>query len=130
MSHSPEHTPVHHEQIDPWHMHTADEGTPQVEHAAKANPWILIGFFVGSVGFLVVFCLATIVYANGYLAARRAAKVEITASADVARSEKATAEMRLSDYGWVDAGQGRVRIPIRAAMEEMAAQSAAPDGTR
>lgn len=119
MGHSADHTPVHHEHVDPWHLHTVAEGAPQHEHGSRANPWVLLTVFVVSVVFLIVFIGATIVYANSYLASRRAAKVEITTWAADARSVKAQAEMQLSQYGWVNASEGRVRVPIQSAMQEM-----------
>lgn len=118
MSHG-EHTPVHHEHVDAWHMHSIEEGSPQAEHAATANPWVLLVVFVASVIFLVVFIGATIVYAKGYVSTRRAQKVEITTWAADARSARATAEMELSQYGWVNAAESRVRVPIEVVMQEM-----------
>jgi len=118
MSHG-EHTPVHHEHVDEWHMHTADEGTPQAEHASTASPWVLLAVFLASIIFLVVFIGATMIYAKGYVSTRRATKVEITTWAAGAREARATAEMRLSQYGWVDPAEGRVRVPIETVMQEM-----------
>src|SRR5688572_28838653 len=100
MSHN-EHTPVHHEHVDEWHLHTAAEGEPQAEHMARINPYALIVVFVVSVAFLVAFIGATIIYAKGYVSDRRATKVEITTWAADARSQRALAEQRLKDYGWV-----------------------------
>ncbi len=118
MSHN-EHTPEHHEHVDQWHLHTDSEGAPQEEHASRANPWMLLVVFVFSVIFLVVFIGATIVYAKGYLSGVRARKVEITVWANDARATKAVAEQQLSSYGWVEPGQGRVRVPIEVVMQEM-----------
>ena len=123
MSHAAEHTPVHHEHVDEWHLHTADEGTPQAEHAATANPWVLLAVFVFSIIFLIVFIGATIVYAKGYLAHRRAAKVEVTVWADDARAAKAQALHQLDSYGWVDPAAGTVRVPIEVVMQEMSGQA-------
>lgn len=118
MSHN-EHTPEHHEHVDQWHMHTSTEGLPQEEHGARANPWVLLAVFVFSIIFLVVFIGATIVYAKGYVSGVRARKAEITVWANDARANKAVAEQQLSSYGWVEPGQGRVRIPIESVMQEM-----------
>jgi hypothetical protein len=118
MSHN-EHTPIHHEHVDEWHLHTAAEGEPQAEHLSKVNPFVLIGVFVVSVAFLVAFIGATMIYAKGYVSHRRTTKVEVTTWAGKAREERATAERRLSDYGWVNAGEGRVRVPIEQVMREM-----------
>jgi hypothetical protein len=118
MSHN-EQTPVVHEHVDAWHMHSASEGSPQAEHASKINPYVLIVVFVASVAFLVVFIVATVVYAKGYVSIRRATKVEITTWAADSRAYKAQVDMQLSQYGWVDAGQGQVRRPIDVVMQEM-----------
>jgi hypothetical protein len=118
MSHN-EHTPVHHEHVDEWHLHTAAEGEPQAEHMSKINPYVLIVVFVVSVVFLVAFIGATIIYAKGYVSSRRATKVEVTTWAVDARAQRAQDEMRLSEYGWVDPAQGRVRVPVDVVMQEM-----------
>lgn len=119
MSHHADHTPEHHEHVDQWHMHSAAEGVPQAEHGSKANPWVLLAVFVCSVVFLIVFIGATIIYAKGYLSHVRAVKVEVTTWAADARAEKAIAQNQLENYAWVDAAQGRVRVPIQQAMQEM-----------
>ncbi|MEZ6232699.1 MAG: hypothetical protein R3B68_00780 [Phycisphaerales bacterium] len=115
-----EHTPEHHEPLDEWHQHAASEGSPQVEHGSAANPFILLAVFVISVIFLVAFVGATIVYAKGYISTRRAIKSEVTVWAGESRAARATAERRLESYGWVNATDGHVRVPIESVMAEMA----------
>lgn len=109
-----------HETPDSWHRHTADEGAPQIEHAASINLLGLLIVFLGMSGFLVVTVGLLIVFFDYTRTQARQAKIETTTMAEENslpyRQESMDA---LASYGWVDPAAGRVQVPINVAMDRI-----------
>ncbi len=114
-----QHTPELHEQPDAWHQHTADEGLPQVEHGARANP-VALTITLFAIVFSFVFLLLVVwLYYNTYktqLIAERRETITETQRTDYV-TKRGGAETRLSQSpGWIDRTNGTVHIPIDRAV--------------
>ncbi len=115
MSDSHQETPTHHTEPDAWHRHSEDEGAPQVEHAAHANPTILAVTFIAmilGVAFVVVVLVA---YFNNYVSNFKAEKQEGVGMAAPFEASKAEALAQLNGHGWVDTNT--IYIPVDDAMD-------------
>jgi hypothetical protein len=104
---------------DAWHHHGAEEGRPQAEHGAIANPGVLVRWFVLIVVTLVAVVLALMVYFQHYITNEKAIRIENTALAGGAQSAKTQAEGELSRYKPLDKDAGTVQIPIDQAMQKV-----------
>lgn len=114
------HTHPPEERLDAWHTHSAEEGAPQEEHAAKANPVLLFGVFIATVAGVVGMVLAVILYFGAYKTDLRERYVENLAMADKANAAKAAATAELAGpYTWIGPQQENIRIPITQAMERV-----------
>lgn len=118
--HENAHTPEPVEIPDAWHRHTADEGAPQHEHGARANP-IAVGMTLLGIVFAFLFLvLVTWAYFNSYKTRLVADRSE--SLTDELRTEyltaRADAMTRLSSpASWVDQSAGTVRLPLARARE-------------
>jgi hypothetical protein len=119
MSHKLPHTPDIHEEPDPWHRHTVDEGIPQVEHAATVNIPILMGVFVATVVFVSATILFTMIYFKRHVTALRQERIETTVVGQGARDYKEAALANLDGYGWADAQAGHVSLPLDVARQRV-----------
>jgi hypothetical protein len=130
MSHHDPHKPTvsMDEQPDSWHMHTSEEGSPQEEHGAQANPAALVATFVGSVVFVGAVILATVMYYGAHNTRLREERIETTAlAADYFQYRDRSLAVQ-ADYGWStpeNAAAGKVTIPLDKAMERVRQQYAA-----
>jgi hypothetical protein len=115
MSHTLPHTPEIHEEPDPWHRHTVEEGVPQAEHAATVNVPILMGVFVATVVFVSATILFTVLYFQRYVTDLRQERIETTVMGQGARDYKDAALSQLNRYGWVDPQAGTVSLPLEVA---------------
>ncbi|MEQ8850573.1 MAG: hypothetical protein RIB32_02175 [Phycisphaerales bacterium] len=109
------HTPERHEQPDAWHQHTADEGLPQTEHGARANPVALTVTLFAIVFSFVFLLLVVWLYYNTYSTQLKAERREVVS--DTLRTDYATkrggAQTRLTQSpGWIDRINGKVHIPL------------------
>jgi hypothetical protein len=139
MTHDPNHHNPHQpivtmdEQPDSWHMHTSDEGAPQEEHGAQADPTSLVGAFVGSVVFIGAVIVVCLIYYNSHTTKLRQSRIETSELAEEYFGYRATSNKVLSGYGWATpeaAAEGKVSIPIDLAMQKVAQQYGAQGGTR
>ncbi len=118
-AHDTRHTHPPEEHLDPWHMHTPDEGVPQEEHAARANPLVLFIVFIAIVGSVVAMVGVLIIYYGKYKTDLRVRHVETLAMGVEAKASKSTAQGELSGpYRWIGPEQDAVRIPIDQAIEK------------
>jgi hypothetical protein len=107
------------QQTDEWHTHTPDEGQPQHEHGAKANPAILIAVTLGFVVAVALTVLLTSLYFGSYMTSQKRAKSETTILSEDYRAYRAQSEAALSGYGWADPAAGTVRVPIDRAIDKV-----------
>jgi hypothetical protein len=121
----PNFTPEPEELPDPWHLHTPEEGRPQVEHVAKANP-AAIGAAFGLMSLvLVVTVIAVIIYFNSYVTQSRAMRIETTVLAEPwqqYRRDVLGEDGVLNTYGWAPGPEGEpdtVRLPLAVAVERV-----------
>mgnify|MGYP003571154332 CR=1 FL=1 len=126
MSDTPHETPVHHTEPDDWHQHTPDEGAPQVEHTAAANPTALAITFIAMILGVAFVIVVLVAYFNNYVSTIKAEKQEGVTIAEPFEASKAEALAHLNAYGWVD--HQTVHIPVSDAMDRVVARyaSAAP----
>lgn len=120
MKHEPHHLPVEHEAPDEWHRHTAQEGTPQAEHAAIAAPGtLLIAFF--AISFTVaITVLILVVFFNQYTARYRAEQMETTAMSKSFNEYKGKWEEQDSrSYAVADPIAEKLRIPLEKATQRV-----------
>ncbi len=117
MSDTPHETPVHHTEPDAWHQHSADEGAPQLEHAAHANPTALAITFIGMILGVAFVIVVLVAYFNNYVSTIKAEKQEGVGIAAPFEASKAEALAHLDGYGWVD--HDTVYIPVEAAMDRV-----------
>jgi len=125
MTHKPHYTPEHHETPDAWHMHTPDEGTPQAEHGGKANTALLGAGLLFSVGFVAVVILATFLYFNIHMTAKRRALIENTVLSSGYHSYRDSTQAKLGDYSFVTeaaARAGTVSVPLGQAKQNVIAR--------
>ena len=111
----PQHTEPVHEEPDAWHTHTLEEGAPQVEHAARANPAVLIIVLVGLVISTVAMVLALWLYFQDYVDRQKAMRKEVVAFHDPYLAYRARSLAELGTFGWQDAEAGVLNIPIEDA---------------
>jgi hypothetical protein len=121
MAHPPHHeayVPPQRDEPDEWHLHTAEEGEAQPEHARIADPRLITVAFVVMVVALVAVVGALIVYFDSYATKELARKSE---TLDTARHSayRSTAEMELRTAGPLDAETQTVRLPIDRAIERV-----------
>ena len=122
MSHDPHLAPHAEQHPDEWHRHTADEGAPQTEHGAKAQPLALSIAFGVMVVLFVATCVVLGMYFSKYVTQARASRLETTVLAD---GENGSYQRRnqdfdtLTKYTWVDPATGEVAIPIAEAIDEV-----------
>src|SRR5437868_3021246 len=83
MTHHDPHQPIvaFDEHIDSWHRHTVEEGQPQEEHGAQANPAALVGAFLGSIFFVGSVIVVCLLYYGTQTTAMRQRRIETTALA-------------------------------------------------
>jgi len=115
------------EQPDSWHMHASDEGQPQEEHAAQADPKSLVAAFLGSVFFVGGVIVVCLMYYFTYTTKLRQERIETTALARVFFAYKATSQKHLAGYGWATpeaAAAGKVSIPLEIGIQRVLQQYA------
>lgn len=115
MTHKLEHTIPVHEEPEPWHRHSPEEGEPQEEHAGAVNTTILLGVFVATVVFVFASILFTYLYFTRYMTDLRQEQVETTVIGDDFRDYQSRSAAALGEYGWVDPAAGIVSIPLDVA---------------
>jgi hypothetical protein len=130
MTHDP-HQPIvaFDEQPDSWHMHTSDEGLPQEEHAAQADPKALVAAFLGSVFFVGGVIVVCLLYFFTHTTKLRQERIETTALAKDYFQYRAVSDKHLATYGWANpeaAAAGKVSIPIDLGMQKVMQQYAGP----
>lgn len=103
---------------DPWHAHGSAEEPPQHSHGETSPGSIAM---VGIVSFVLLLAAAGIVYVYFNQVARQkyVDHVERVDLGQSVRTRLAEGEQRLSGYGWVDADEGTVHIPIDLAMDKV-----------
>jgi len=103
---------------DPWHAHSSAEEPPQESHGVTSPAAIaLVG--VGSFVVLLVLIAIIAVYFNQVARRSKVEKIERVDLGQSARTQLAEEQQRLASYGWVDASQNTVHIPIDQAMEQI-----------
>lgn len=115
MTHKLEHTIPVHEEPEPWHRHSPEEGEPQQEHAGSVNTTILLGVFVATVVFVFASILFTYLYFTRYMTNLRQEQIETTVMASDYRDYKERSAAALGQFGWVDAEAGVVSLPLEVA---------------
>ena len=130
MSDTPHETPVNHTEPDEWHQHSPDEGAPQIEHGAHANPTALAITFVAMILGVAFVIVVLVAYFNNYVSTIKAEKQEGVTIAEPFEASKAEALAHLNAYGWVD--HQTVHVPVSNAMDQVIARyaSAAPAGAQ
>jgi len=125
MSHDPKLAPHAEAHPDAWHRHTKEEGAPQVEHGAKADPIMLTGVIAVMVVIFLATCVVIVMYFNKTMAETRNRLLETTALADGPDGSFARHENALKNaeaFTWVDRETGVVTIPLsdatRAVIED------------
>jgi hypothetical protein len=121
-----QHLPHEHEEPDPWHRHTPDEGLPQEEHG-RANPAVLGVSLLATVVFLVGVVLVIFIYFETFTTTLRAERTESTALSKQQLEYKRTARETLNDYNVLPptvAPQGVITVPIDQAKEKIIARYA------
>jgi len=109
---------------DQWHAH-AGEAPPQHEHGAKANPVSIILVSMASVVFVVVLTILVMIYFNQRVRSLRVEREErADFTTDIAKQQAHTLQI-MGDYGWVDANNGVIQLPIDRAIEITAQDYAA-----
>ncbi|GJM19084.1 MAG: hypothetical protein DHS20C14_12970 [Phycisphaeraceae bacterium] len=109
------HTPEPHEVPDAWHAHTAEEGAPQAEHGARANP-VALGVTLLAIVFSFVFLLLIVWgYFTSYTTQMKAEHRETVTEPQRIdyMTARSGAQTRLSQApGWIDRENGTVHIPL------------------
>lgn len=105
--------------LDEWHEHTPDEGLPQPEHGAQANPTALAITFLAMVFGVLFVVIVLAIYFNTYTTRLSAARTEHTRGAAEYLSLRSAAETRLSSAGIIDREAGTVHIPLEDAMRDV-----------
>lgn len=113
------HTPEVHEHSDAWHRHSAEEGTPQQEHAGVVSPVALIKAFVAIVGTVVVLVVILSIYYTHTVTQVKAEAMEKSLAAEWNSTRAAwdaalAAPAPIGETGW--------RIPIDKAMDRVIAK--------
>jgi preprotein translocase subunit SecG len=124
MSHDPKLAPHAEAHPDAWHRHTHNEGAPQVEHGAKANPLLLSGVIAVMVVIFLATCVVIVMYFNKTMAESRHRLLETTELADGPDGSFARHENALKNaesYTWVDRETGIVTIPLSEAARSVVA---------
>jgi hypothetical protein len=103
---------------DEWHLHTAEEGEAQPEHARIADPRLITLAFIIMVVALVAVVGALIVYFDSY-ATRELARKSETLDTSRHSAYRSTAEMELRTAGPIDPETQTVRLPIDRAIERV-----------
>lgn len=117
----PHYVPPVHEEPDPWHRHLPEqEGLPQHEHGARANPVLLALVFTVSVISVVALVAAVAIYTRRHFVTVRQEQLETTVLAEQALAERLKWEQLLEQGGWLDAET--VQAPIEVAMEQVIEQ--------
>lgn len=101
---------------DAWHSHSG-EAPPQHEHGSKANPFGIILVSLASIVFVVVLVIVVMVYFNQRVRALRVERQERADFTSLVSQQKDHANQMMGGYGWVDAQEGIIRIPIDRAIE-------------
>ena len=119
MTEEPQYIEEIHDEPDSWHRHTADEGAPQSEHAAKVN----VVFLAGVLLFTIVFVAVLVVLVQTFFAATqsrlRAEKTETDEAWKLFDAELQPQLRDLASYGIADAQAGTAHIPIEQAMQRI-----------
>ncbi|MBM4109518.1 MAG: hypothetical protein FJ255_12045 [Phycisphaerae bacterium] len=121
MAHGPHHdafVPAQHDAPDAWHLHTADEGQAQPEHARIADPRLITIAFILLVASLVVVVGLLIVYFNSYATKELARKTERLDTAQHS-AYRGGAELELRTAGPLDPETKSVRLPIDRAIDRV-----------
>jgi hypothetical protein len=121
MAHHPlDHTPGTPELPDAWHLHTSEEGPPQVEHGGRANA-LVIGVALGATVIFLILTIAVIVmYFSVYTTRLRQERIESTVLSQEQLRYKLESAEKLRDYSLINpetAHQGIVSIPIDQARQ-------------
>ncbi len=122
MSHA-QHNGDAHEQPDPWHDHSG-EAPPQDVHG-ETNPGFIA--LVGAVGMVIVVVLIVILtkYFDAVVFDEKMVKQERWDVRTEVRAVEAEWGQQLTSYGWADAENAVVHIPIDRAIETIAGEYAA-----
>jgi hypothetical protein len=112
------------DQLDPWFRHSAAEGMPQHEHAAKVDTGILVSVFVILCATVLVFTVGVAVYANGAIARMQGERELSTSSAEPALAYRAKALADASSTQWLDRAAGTVQLSVEQATERVLAEYA------
>ncbi|TVQ30666.1 MAG: hypothetical protein EA376_12485 [Phycisphaeraceae bacterium] len=107
---------------DPWHAHTPDEGVPQPSHG-ETSPATIAAVGIISFALLGVTMAFVAFYFIQINQIEYTRKVEIDIGQDV-RSLQRVWEADLRNYGWVDAPNNVVHIPIDRAIRSVAREYA------
>jgi len=108
---------------DEWHRHSAEEGSPQPEHAGHVSAPVLWIAFGSMVLFLVAVVGALIVYYDHYITNLRQERLETTRMAEEhGLRYEAEARAQLDSYAVVNAEAGTYQIPIDVAMDNVLEQ--------
>lgn len=101
---------------DSWHKHGGgEEPPPQSAHGEISGPALLawlLALFVGVFGAIIVLVFFFEQWKDREVAVR--AELDL---GDAARQQTAVDMTELNTYGWVDASNGVVHIPINQAMQ-------------
>jgi hypothetical protein len=120
------------EQPDSWHMHTPEEGDPQEEHGAQADPTALVAAFVGSIFFVGLVIVVCLLYYSTHTTGLRAARIETTEFyTENFVPYRQQSDRALSSYGWATpeaAAEGKVSAPIEFGMQKVLQQYGQPLG--
>ena len=100
-------------------INTAALHQAQQAHTEKVNPAIIMVVILLTMAVVAVLVGVVWVYFNSYLANLRAEKVENTVTYRDYAARRAADDSRLSTYGWVNADEGTVHIPVELAMDRM-----------
>lgn len=119
MSHEPTYLPHEHAEADPWHRHSAAEGSPQQEHTSRVNVRSLFVLFSFMLVFLVASVAITALYFMQHTTDLREDLYETTELAAQQLEYRAGADSTLEQYAWQDASAGVVKIPVSKAMEKV-----------
>lgn len=119
-----QHTPEVKEHADSWHHHEKSEGLPQREHASVIDTGLMFRWFAAISIMLVSLIIAICVYFTSTVTQLKAQLEETPnfAREGNRRREEAMAALGAGgapfQYAWADAAEGKVRIPIDAAMDK------------
>lgn len=111
--------PHEHAHADAWHHHETSEGLPQVEHGAETNMLSLALWGTALVVTVVVSIGAVWVYFDSYSTQEKARKQETFMSAEAMQYKASIVDQELKAYGWADAQNNTVRVPLSVAKEKV-----------